>query len=204
MDNQPDVSIGVHTTYGFTARLRNGADSDLLSNTGFVPLPGQNVYTLTGTRAERFDTARLARAVELLDQARATVAIPPGILPGVAPSPRPEPDVLFGRHPELGITATVTDGLPRAEALLLGHGFQYRPHADIFVFPAGTPEGTAVATAAVALRHLRAEGHIVAATSDITLRRSQPLMPQFGTAAPTPALSANQAETSGHSSTMNR
>ncbi|MBA4864037.1 hypothetical protein H1V43_22290 [Streptomyces sp. PSKA54] len=204
MDNQPDISIGVHTTYGFTARLRNGADSDLLSNTGFVPLPGQNVYTLTGTRAERFDTARLARAVELLNQARATVAIPPGILPRVAPSPRPDPDVMFGRHPELGIIATVTDGFPRAEAILLDHGFKYRAHADIFAFPAGTPNSTAMATAAVALRHLRAEGHIVAATSDITLRRSQPLVPRFGTMALTPAPSADQAEKSAHPSTMSR
>ncbi|GHE53939.1 hypothetical protein [Streptomyces cellulosae] len=197
MNTQPDISIGVHTTYGFTARLRPGLAPETLENTGFEPLPGQSLHAFTGSRAERFDTTRLAQAVAVLDEARLSVATPPGILPRVTPKPRREPDVVLGRHPRLGIIATVTNGLPRAEAILLDHGFQYRASVDLFAFPTDTPDRTAVAMSAVALRHLRAEGHAVAAAPDITLRRSPSPVPGMTSSTHSPAADRPQPAVRG-------
>lgn len=48
-------------------------------------------------------TARLSRAAELLGQARAAVAVLPGILHNLGSAPRPESNSMFARHPGPGV-----------------------------------------------------------------------------------------------------
>jgi hypothetical protein len=75
----------------------------------------------------------------------------------------PEPDVAFGRHPQLGVAAAIRDGLPQAETILLNHGFTHQPDLGIYTLPSSMLHGEAVRRTAQATIALQAEHLTVAA-----------------------------------------
>lgn len=80
-----------------------------------------------------------------------------------------EPDVAFGKHPDLGIAAAVADDRPFLDEVLRKHHFRYSSNLDVYLLPGDTPHNTAVRTVARASREFQDAGLSVAADPRIML-----------------------------------
>ncbi|WP_327157711.1 hypothetical protein [Streptomyces tubercidicus] len=82
---------------------------------------------------------------------------------------RPEPDVAFGVHPDLGVAAAVAVDRPSLDEALRRYHFRYSQDLDIYLLPDDTPHNTAVRTVASATREFQDVGLSVAADPRIML-----------------------------------
>lgn len=150
--DDPHIAVEHDDRYGVVAQLshENPVADHALRQVGFRPLPGEDQYVLAPP--ERDATRRAQRAVQSLRAAHFPVTASPQyeVQPRQARGERGraglrlEPDVAFGRDPDLGVVAAVADDRPFLDEALRAHGFRYSDRQDLYLLPTGTPHNTAV------------------------------------------------------------
>ncbi|MFB7946503.1 hypothetical protein ACFC6L_16490 [Kitasatospora phosalacinea] len=139
---------GVHAALG---RMPQPVAEAVLPSLGFEPDPDEpRLFTFTGP--EHYGQQRARAAVQALRTMGHRVEVEPAFdVPGSAWRPSPdEPDVAFGRHPDLGIVAAVSDGLPIDPAPFLTRaGWHHVPALDIYLAPTRRHEAGIDAVAAL-------------------------------------------------------
>lgn len=193
----PDIAVGHHPDFGIVATnpKRLAASTWMLRGFDFHPVPGHpDLYALADQ--ERDGPGRATRAVALLRKAKylvhADLAFDPALVspaahdrPVRAEPVRIGPDVAFAEHPQLGVVAATTDGVPLARHLLGEHGWQPHPRLDIYTLPPATD---------------RADGLDRVARTTVALDRAglqaavQPALARDVTARNTPGTAAADAE----------
>lgn len=157
---RPDVVVGRHPDFGIVASNPKhlAASAWMLKGFDFHPVPGHpSLYALANQ--ERDGQGRATRAVALLRKAKyqvdADAAFDPSLVPDSSAARdratrmkpvRIPPDVAFAQHPQLGMVAATTDGVPLGHQLLGEHGWQRHPHLDIYTLPPATDRREGLAT----------------------------------------------------------
>ncbi|MFD7734207.1 hypothetical protein ACFV6F_27975 [Kitasatospora phosalacinea] len=141
---RPDV-------YAASGLLPQPVADAILPALGFEPDPARSgFFTLTDPEHNGQERARAAvRALRTMGHRVGTE--PAFDVPGTTWRPSPdEPDVAFGKHPDLGIVAAVSDGLPITPAPFLTRaGWHHVPALDIYLAPTRQHEAGIDAIAAL-------------------------------------------------------
>jgi hypothetical protein len=184
----PDIAVGRHPDFGIVATnpKRLAASAWMLSGFDFHPVPGHpDLYALADQ--QRDGPGRATRAVALLRKAKyhidADVAFNPSPVdpathdrPARATPVRVDPDVAFAEHPQLGLVAATTEGVPLAQQLLGEHGWQPHPRLDIYTLPPATNRADGldrVARTTVAMNRAGLQAAVQPALAqDVTARRT--------------------------------
>jgi hypothetical protein len=162
----PEVVIGHHPEHGTVASslLHAPTVHYLLALAGFRRIADHPfLYTLTEPGRDGQD--RAAQAVASLRAAGYRVGADIAAEPDLSSTGRqfpevdlrlPEPDVIVGLHPQLGIVAAVADGQQPGACVLRAHGFHHDPAWDLHILPGSPVQGLdVVARATAALRQAR-------------------------------------------------
>jgi hypothetical protein len=196
----PDIAVGRHPDFGVVAANPKhlAASAWMLKGFGFHPVPGHpDLYALADQ--ERDGQGRATRTVALLRKANyhvdADAAFEPSPAPDSAAGDRPvrtapvpiAPDVAFAEHPQLGLVAATTDGVPLARQLLGEHGWQPHPRLDIYLLPPATEREDGLGAVARTTVAMNRAGLQVAVqpglATDVTQRRTPgtaPARPEQG------------------------
>lgn len=154
----PDIAVGHHPDFGIVASnpKRLAASAWMLRGFDFHPVPDHpDLYALADQ--ERDGPGRATRAVALLRKAKyhidADVAFVPSPVGSAthdraarAEPVRAGPDVAFAEHPQLGLVAATTGGVPLTHQLLGEYGWQPHPRLDIYTLPPATDRPDALGT----------------------------------------------------------
>lgn len=159
MADGPHIAVEHDDRYGVLAQLayEHPVADHALRRVGFRPLAGKRQYVLASP--ERDATRRAQQAVQSLRAAHFPVTTSPQyeVHPTYVRDERGragfrlEPDVAFGRDPDLGVVAAVNDDRLVldddrcfVDEVLRTHGFRYSDRQDLYFLPTGTPHNTAV------------------------------------------------------------
>lgn len=158
----PDIAVGHHPDFGIVAANPKhlAASAWMLKGFDFHPVPGHpDLYALA--HQERDGQDRATRAVALLRKAKYQVDADAAFDPLLDPDPsaardhpirvepvRVPPDVAFAEHPQLGMVAATTEGVPLGHQLLDEHGWQPHPHLDIYTLPPAAARAEALGAVA--------------------------------------------------------
>ena len=155
-DSLPDVAVGRHPDHGIVASNPQQLASStwMLKGFDFHPVPGHpTLYALADQQRNGQD--RATRAVALLRKAGYRVDVDAAFDPSLASEParararppRPEPDIAFAEHPQLGVVAATADTMGTVEhggAILASHGWRFNHELDIYTLPIPTDRNTAL------------------------------------------------------------